>query len=128
MTIPGIGFVIDSGFIRDKVLDLSLGLEILTTIPISKASADQRAGRSGREHPGKTYRLYTKDEYSKMNNYSTPEIRKTALMQFILLSKLIGVSKIQRVDMIKVIRIYFCLANFLNCFFYMQNVFYICPK
>lgn len=53
---------------------------------ISKASANQRAGRAGRCSPGESYHLYTKERYKKMADYTAPEILSKWLLKFRKLS------------------------------------------
>jgi len=60
VTIPGVTSVIDSGLARVMQFDPAVGLPSLRLQPISKASADQRAGRAGRTAPGICYRLWPK--------------------------------------------------------------------
>lgn len=50
--------VIDCGFVKLRALNPKNGIESLMILPISQASAEQRAGRAGRIRPGKCYRLY----------------------------------------------------------------------
>lgn len=57
---------------------------------ISRASAEQRAGRAGRTGPGYCYRLYSSALFSKMDEFSEPEILKTPLDQIVLLLKSLG--------------------------------------
>jgi ATP-dependent RNA helicase DDX35 len=52
------------------------GMDSLTVVPISKASAKQRAGRAGRVKPGKTYRLYTEDAFMQLRDSSVPEMQR----------------------------------------------------
>ena len=59
LTIDGIAFVIDAGFCKQNSYNARTGMESLVVVPISKASANQRAGRAGRVGPGKCFRLYT---------------------------------------------------------------------
>ena len=59
LTIDGVVFVIDPGFSKQKVYNPRIRVESLLVSPISKASAQQRAGRAGRTKPGKCFRLYT---------------------------------------------------------------------
>ncbi len=59
LTIDGVVFVIDPGFSKQKVYNPRIRVESLLFTPISKASAQQRAGRAGRIRPGKCFRLYT---------------------------------------------------------------------
>ena len=59
ITIDGIFFVIDPGFVKQTAYDAKLGMDRLQVTPISQAQAKQRAGRAGRTGPGKCFRLYT---------------------------------------------------------------------
>ena len=59
LTIDGVVFVIDPGFAKQKVYNPRIRVESLLVSAISKASAQQRAGRAGRTKPGKCFRLYT---------------------------------------------------------------------
>jgi len=63
VTIPGVRFVVDCGFIKVRTFDNHRMLDMLTVIPVSKANAMQRAGRAGREAPGKCYQLYPKNTF-----------------------------------------------------------------
>jgi len=51
-------------------------MESLTVVPVSKASAQQRAGRAGRVMPGKAFRLYTEDSFYRLRDASIPEIQR----------------------------------------------------
>lgn len=59
ITINGIVFVIDCAFVKLRAYNPRNAIESLVVTPISKASASQRAGRAGRNRPGKCFRLYT---------------------------------------------------------------------
>ena len=59
ITINGIVFVIDCAFVKLRAYNPRTLIESLVVTPISKASASQRAGRAGRNRPGKCFRLYT---------------------------------------------------------------------
>lgn len=59
LTIDGVVFVIDPGFAKQKLYNPRIRVESLLVSPISRASAQQRAGRAGRTKPGKCFRLYT---------------------------------------------------------------------
>lgn len=98
ITIDGIVYVIDCGFLQTKMYDPSACIERLIVAPISQASAIQRAGRAGRTRPGKVYRLYTEDAFSKLDQYSTPEIQRTNLAGPILQLKAIGIENILKFD------------------------------
>lgn len=68
ITINGIVFVIDCAFVKLRAYNPRTAIESLVVTPISKASASQRAGRAGRNRPGKCFRLYT-----GMCEFSGPE-------------------------------------------------------
>lgn len=59
ITVPGVKYVIDSGFVKQIEFNPHTGIESLVTTPNSKSSAVQRAGRAGRVEAGECYRLYT---------------------------------------------------------------------
>ncbi len=63
MTIDGIYYVVDPGFVKQKIYNPKTGMDSLVVTPISQAQAKQRAGRAGRTGPGKCYRLYTERAY-----------------------------------------------------------------
>lgn len=65
LTIDGIVYVVDPGFSKQKIYNPRIRVESLLVSPISKASAQQRAGRAGRTRPGKCFRLYTESDYVK---------------------------------------------------------------
>lgn len=72
ITIKGVRVVIDSGLIRKPQYNPKNGMNTLVTQQVSKASADQRAGRAGRVEPGVCYRLW--ESYKTLEVYDTPEI------------------------------------------------------
>lgn len=74
LTIEGVSVVIDSGLMKIPKFSPANGLTSLHTVSISKASADQRAGRAGRLGPGVCYRLWTKTEQHSMAEFLPPEI------------------------------------------------------
>ncbi|CAH2215945.1 jg21372 [Pararge aegeria aegeria] len=80
LTIDGIYYVVDPGFVKQKVYNSKTGMDSLVVTPISQAAAKQRAGRAGRTGPGKTYRLYTERAYrDEMLPTPVPEIQRTNL-------------------------------------------------
>lgn len=91
LTIPGIGVVIDSGLTRKPRFDPGSGLTRLVTEPISRASADQRAGRAGRLGPGFCYRLWTPTQEQGRPERRTPEILEADLAPLALELRLWGV-------------------------------------
>jgi hypothetical protein len=79
LTIESLRYVIDSGIALQSNYDPKLDINILSLLPITKASADQRKGRVGRRAPGICYRLFTKDFFDNMNESNIPDILKTNL-------------------------------------------------
>lgn len=98
VTIDGIVFVIDSGFVKLRAYNPITGIEALTATPVSKASATQRAGRAGRTKPGKCYRLYTEASFDSLDEATVPEIQRSNLAPTILQLKALGVDNIARFD------------------------------
>ena len=94
VTVSGVRFVVDCGKAKTKQFRTRLGLDSLLVKPISKSAAIQRKGRAGREAPGKCYRLYTEQDYLKLQESNTPEILRCDLSQSILTMKARGVHNI----------------------------------
>lgn len=99
VTIDGIAFVVDSGFVKVKAYNPSTSMESLVVTPTSQASATQRAGRAGRTRSGKAYRLYTQEAHSKsMPRNSIPEMQRSNLATVILQLKAIGIENVLYFD------------------------------
>lgn len=99
LTIDGIVYVIDPGFVKENVFNARTGMESLIVTPCSRASAGQRAGRAGRVGPGKCFRLYTKQAYmNELDESTTPEIQRTNLNGTILLLKSLGINDLLDFD------------------------------
>ncbi len=79
LTVEGVRIVVDAGLARRPVFDATTGLTRLETVPASRASADQRAGRAGRLGPGVAVRLWSKVEHAARRPYTEPEIRQADL-------------------------------------------------
>lgn len=79
LTIEGVKVVVDSGLMRVPRFDVRTGMTRLTTVSLSKASADQRRGRAGRLGPGVCYRLWTQYEQDALVPHTTPEILEADL-------------------------------------------------
>lgn len=75
LTIEGVRVVVDSGFARIPQFDPASGLSRLALQRISRASADQRAGRAGRLAPGKCYRLWGETTQRGLMPHALPEMR-----------------------------------------------------
>jgi ATP-dependent RNA helicase DDX35 len=100
VTIDGIVYVIDSGFVKLRAFNPITGIETLTARAISKASATQRAGRAGRTKSGKCFRLYTEASYQPLEEASIPEIQRSNLAPIVLQLKALGIDNIVRFDFI----------------------------
>ncbi|KAK3905353.1 P-loop containing nucleoside triphosphate hydrolase protein [Staphylotrichum tortipilum] len=98
VTIDGIVYVVDSGFVKLRAYNPTTGIESLTVTPVSKASAAQRAGRAGRTKPGKCFRLYTEESYVTLPDANVPEIQRSNLAPFILQLKALGIDNVLRFD------------------------------
>ncbi|TLM60404.1 MAG: ATP-dependent helicase HrpB [Deltaproteobacteria bacterium] len=84
LTIEGIGTVVDSGFERRPRLDPVSGSSRLELTRISRASADQRAGRAGRLGPGVCFRLWSEGTHGALLPATPPEIRQADLTSLAL--------------------------------------------
>jgi pre-mRNA-splicing factor ATP-dependent RNA helicase DHX15/PRP43 len=101
LTIDGIVYVVDPGFSKQKVYTPRIRVESLLVSPISKASAQQRAGRAGRTRPGKCFRLYTEDAYKKeLIDQTYPEILRSNLSSTVLKLKKLGIRDLVHLDLI----------------------------
>lgn len=96
VTIDGVAYVIDCGFVKLRAYNPSTGIETLTATPVSQASATQRAGRAGRTRPGKCYRLYTEGAFASFDAATVPEIQRSNLAPMILQLKALGIDNIAR--------------------------------
>lgn len=98
VTIDGIVYVIDCGFVKLRAFNPRSGIETLTATPVSQASATQRAGRAGRTKPGKCYRLYTESAYLGLAQTTVPEIQRSNLAPVLLQLKALGIDNVVRFD------------------------------
>lgn len=99
LTIDGIYYVVDPGFVKQKVYNSKTGMDSLVVTPISQAQAKQRAGRAGRTGPGKCYRLYTERAYrDEMLTTPVPEIQRTNLASTLLQLKAMGINDLLSFD------------------------------
>lgn len=95
ITISGVTSVIDCGFSKQNTFDAATGISSLVVSPISRASANQRAGRAGRTSEGNCFRLYTKHSfYSEMSEETEPELLRANLDSVVLTLKGLGISNI----------------------------------
>lgn len=94
VTVPGVRYVIDCGKAKVKQFRPRLGMESLLAKPVSKSSAIQRAGRAGREGPGKCFRLYTEETYETLQTTDLPEMLRTDILSAILTMKARGIDDV----------------------------------
>ncbi|KAJ3693896.1 hypothetical protein LUZ60_009376 [Juncus effusus] len=99
LTVDGIFYVIDTGYGKMKVYNPRMGMDALQVFPVSRAAADQRAGRAGRTGPGTCYRLFTESAYqNEMLPNPVPEIQRTNLGNVVLLLKSLKVENLLDFD------------------------------
>uniref|UniRef100_A0A8D2L3D9 RNA helicase n=1 Tax=Varanus komodoensis TaxID=61221 RepID=A0A8D2L3D9_VARKO len=97
LTIDGIRYVVDSGFVKQLSHNPRVGLDMLEVVPISKSEALQRAGRAGRTASGECYRVYSKEFWEEcMPDHMVPEIRRTSLTSVVLTLKCLGIHDVIR--------------------------------
>ena len=124
VTIDGIKYVVDSGFVKLKTYNPRTCMDVLTVTPCSLASANQRAGRAGRTSAGKCYRLYP-SSYLPTNNPSSPmpittppELTRSDISLYLLQLKALGIDNLAKFDfmspppsemMIRALEFLFCL-------------------
>ena len=96
VTIDGVVFVVDAGFVNLPVFNPLTGLDAHIIQPTSRAAADQRAGRAGRTRPGKCFRLYTQQAHASMAVASIPDVLRVRLEGFVLQLKALGVRNVAR--------------------------------
>jgi ATP-dependent helicase HrpB len=84
LTVPGVRIVIDGGFRRAPRFEPASGLTRLVTERVSRAVADQRSGRAGREAPGLAIRLWTEAAQRGLRPYDRPEILDAELSGLVL--------------------------------------------
>eukprot|EP00727_Mastigamoeba_balamuthi_P000424 m51a1_g10379 putative probable pre-mrna-splicing factor atp-dependent rna helicase-like (1156) ;mRNA; f:25269-30444 len=99
ITIDGIFYVVDPGFVKQNVYNPRLGMDALVVCPISQACAKQRQGRAGRTGPGKCFRLYTESAFrNEMLPTTVPEIQRTNLGNTVLMLKAMGINELLEFD------------------------------
>jgi ATP-dependent helicase HrpA len=94
LTVPGIGYVVDTGLARVKRYSFRSKVEQLQVEPVSQASARQRAGRCGRLGPGVCIRLYEEAELLSRPEHPDPEIQRSSIAAVILRMKSLGLAEI----------------------------------
>ncbi len=94
LTVPGIRFVVDAGTARISTYSPRTKLQRLPIEPISQASANQRAGRCGRVGPGVCIRLFSEEDYSQRDRFTSPEILRSNLASVILQTECLGLGAV----------------------------------
>ena len=94
LTIPGVRTVIDAGLARISRYDPVRGIDTLMVDKISRAAADQRAGRAGRTATGRCIRLWSEADHARRSAFELPEIHRVDLTEVTLSLKALGVSDI----------------------------------
>lgn len=95
LTIPGIRYVVDCGRAKQREFDEKSGILKFRVSWISKAAADQRAGRAGRTGPGHCYRLFSSAVYERdFPQFSKPEIMRMPIEGLVLQMKAMGIHRI----------------------------------
>ncbi len=79
LTVDGVRAVVDTGLARRPHFDPNTGLTRLETVPVSRASAEQRAGRAARQGPGRALRMWPEAEHARRAEHEPPEIRSADL-------------------------------------------------
>ncbi|CAH1388645.1 unnamed protein product [Nezara viridula] len=99
LTIDNIIYVIDPGFCKQNNFNSRTGMESLIVVPVSKASANQRAGRAGRVAAGKCFRLFTAWAYKhELEDNTVPEIQRMNLGNVVLTLKALGINDLINFD------------------------------
>ncbi|WP_114855904.1 ATP-dependent RNA helicase HrpA [Brachybacterium sp. YJGR34] len=95
LTVPGITYVIDAGLARISRYSQRTKVQRLPIEPISQASANQRAGRSGRTAPGIAIRLFSEEDFEGRPEFTEPEILRTSLASVVLLMTSLGLGDVE---------------------------------
>jgi ATP-dependent helicase HrpA len=94
LTVPGIRAVVDAGTARVSRYSQRTKVQRLPIERVSQASADQRAGRCGREGPGVCIRLYSEADYASRPAFTDPEVQRTNLASVILQMTALGLGDV----------------------------------
>ena len=98
VTINGIVYVVDCGFVKLPAYNHDCGIEALLIIPESQASANQRAGRAGRVRSGKAYRLFQEEYFERLPEQTVPEMQRSNMAAVVLKLKALGINNVLRFD------------------------------
>lgn len=98
VTVDGVRYVVDPGFVKQRIYRPDRGMDALVVVPISQTAAQQRAGRAGRTSQGKCYRIYPKETYANFAKVTVPEIQRCNLASTVLELKILGVHDVLGFD------------------------------
>lgn len=101
ITVPGIRYVVDTGLARVKRYSYRNKVEQLLVEPVSKASANQRAGRCGRVADGICIRLYDENDWARRPDFTDPEILRSNLAAVILRMKALKLGDVRDFDFVQ---------------------------
>jgi pre-mRNA-splicing factor ATP-dependent RNA helicase DHX15/PRP43 len=93
LTIDGVVYVIDCGFHKQNLYNAEIRVDCLLPAVISKASAQQRAGRAGRTRPGKCFRMFCEKDFATLPDQTYPEVLRTNMIDTMLLLLKLGVTR-----------------------------------
>lgn len=96
LTIDGVRTVIDGGLARTAAFEPRRGIDTLLITKISRASAEQRAGRAGRTAPGRAFRLWSEPDHARRAAFEAPEVHRVDLAEAVLLLKSAGVEDVRK--------------------------------
>lgn len=100
VTLPGVRYVIDAGLVKARTYAPAAGADALAVVPVSQAQAAQRAGRAGREAPGKCFRLYTEASFRALARTAPPELQRANLAAAVLQLAAVGVTDVLGFDFV----------------------------
>ncbi|XP_037562211.2 ATP-dependent RNA helicase DHX30 [Dermacentor silvarum] len=84
INVDDVVYVVDSGVRREQRINPSTGVSLLGTLPTSKATVDQRAGRAGCVQPGESYHVVTQNEFLSWDPFKSPEMQTTGITRVVL--------------------------------------------
>jgi ATP-dependent helicase HrpB len=95
LTIEGVRTVIDSGLARTAAFEPRRAINTLLITKISRAAAEQRAGRAGRTAAGRAFRLWSEADHARRPEFEAPEVHRVDLAEATLLLKSAGISEVR---------------------------------
>ncbi|RYH32055.1 ATP-dependent RNA helicase [archaeon] len=98
ITIEGIRYVVDSGYVKLNYIDVRSGLDALLCVPVTKSQAIQRAGRAGRTQPGKCFRLMTENTFISLDTNPPAEMQRVDISWAVLQLKALGIHDVLHFD------------------------------